>query len=197
MAQKSPLAVRLAKINANSLREANDFLKGPSFNLLLNDLVVEVVRLTQSNPFAMGEARLLTRLRQDSQLRDIFEKIRRRDVTSSVPNNETMSAKLPLLFTERQRIQNVARQLRWTVAQVIIEALQAASVLVGAEKAIPSLPHLIAKYRASMVYEGFFEAESAAQVLEKINLGLGLLGKPDLSPVPKPEEQLKSYVDLV
>jgi hypothetical protein len=197
--EKSPLAVRLPVIEAECLRKANTTLKGPSFNRLHNDLTIETLRLVQANPFKFDviRPRLLLRLRESPQVRAIFEEMRQRDVRRSVPNTETMSVKLPLSFTERQRIHFMADQLRWTVAQVILEALQTASVLISATEAIRKLPPLFVQFRGSMTYEGAYEAESASRVLGEVNKGLGLLGNPNLSPAPKPLEPMISYVDLI
>jgi hypothetical protein len=155
----------------------------------------EIIQMLESNPFALGEAKLLRKMRADSEVRKRLRYIAGLEITREVANADTKAIKLPCSGTDRDQIKRICHDLGWSVAHVVLEAVQTFLELGGTDKPLEKVPALIESYRGIWSFRGRFKDESASLVASKLNDELGF--KPPPLAAPKHVEQMVTYLELI
>ncbi|MCE0483464.1 MAG: hypothetical protein LV479_04410 [Methylacidiphilales bacterium] len=188
------LAVRIRKDAHDALRTLNSDLSARSANRMVLRMHSEVLQMAESNPFSVGNAKLLLKMRANPEIRKTLAGIAAQDLTKEMPNNLTVAIKIPFCGAERDQLKRIGHDVRWSVAQVVLEAVQAFLILGGANEPLEQVPALIETYRGIWTYRGRFQ-ESASLVALIINRALGF------APLPISEtttlEPIETFLELI
>jgi hypothetical protein len=193
------LSIRIPEKDVKALRRTNSKLPGRSINRLLHRMVRESLLLADSKPFSVMEAKLLRKIRARPKLRALFRSIADEDVRRTVPNDDTLSVKFPFSMEERDRLKRLTAILRWSTAQLTLEAIQSFLVLAGAEEPLEQeqVPTLLETYRAILTYRGTYDKESESRMRNELNRFIKPPDAQRLDPNSPALEPMETFLDLI